>query len=443
MAYERQYYTNGDVLDARQMNHMETGIKENSDNISKLSEEIADLKENGTGTGSGATTAQANSLWAFLKKTAFTEPLTDAEINEFKTTWGITEEVEPDTPTTYTITRNLTNCMSSSEVTSIDEGSAYTETITANNGYTLTGATVSVTMGDSDITSSYSNGVLNISSVTGNIVLTVSAVQETTEPDNPEVTLTSISATYTGGSVAVGTELTSLTGIAVTATYSDGSTATVTDYTLSGTIAEGSNTITVSYGGKTTTFTVTGVAESVEPLYGTYWPPMSKIMDWSNPIWVGIDNYAYTGNSGEYVDAGFPQATCVRLDKLQGTIYIRTLTNNHYGILEQGSYTVYANEDGEIGTGGFEKVPYTIYRTFDGETKSMVVNDTTYKFSLFKFEIPAGKIGYFVSANNLMSSSYCISSDNLQIDEEYKQYYTLFISDPSDRITEGATEVNG
>lgn len=41
MSYERQYYTNGDVLDARQMNHMEKGIKENSDNIDKLSEDIA------------------------------------------------------------------------------------------------------------------------------------------------------------------------------------------------------------------------------------------------------------------------------------------------------------------------------------------------------------------------------------------------------------------
>lgn len=85
------------------------------------------------------------------------------------------------------------------------------------------------------------------------------------EPDNPEVTLTSISATYTGGSVAVGTALTSLTGITVTATYSDGSTASVTGYTLSGTIAEGSNTITVSYGGKTTTFTVVGYVEQEEP----------------------------------------------------------------------------------------------------------------------------------------------------------------------------------
>lgn len=81
-------------------------------------------------------------------------------------------------------------------------------------------------------------------------------------PEEPEKTLTGISATYSGGDVAVGTALTALTGIAVTATYSDGSTAIVTDYTLSGQIAEGSNTITVSYGGMTTTFAVTGVSES-------------------------------------------------------------------------------------------------------------------------------------------------------------------------------------
>ena len=86
-------------------------------------------------------------------------------------------------------------------------------------------------------------------------------------PDTPTVTLASISATYSGGAVAVGTALTALTGIVVTATYSDGSTAAVTGYTLSGTIAEGSNTITVSYGGKTATITVTGVAEPEEVLY--------------------------------------------------------------------------------------------------------------------------------------------------------------------------------
>lgn len=77
-----------------------------------------------------------------------------------------------------------------------------------------------------------------------------------------EKTLISISATYSGEDVAVGTAVTDLTGIVVTAIYSDGSTATVTDYTMSGEIAEGENTITVTYEGMTTTFTVTGIAES-------------------------------------------------------------------------------------------------------------------------------------------------------------------------------------
>lgn len=81
-------------------------------------------------------------------------------------------------------------------------------------------------------------------------------------PVEPEVTLSSISATYNGGNVAVGTSVNSLTGITVKAHYSNGSTANVTGYTLSGTIAEGSNTITVSYGGKTTTFAVTGVLDA-------------------------------------------------------------------------------------------------------------------------------------------------------------------------------------
>ena len=83
-------------------------------------------------------------------------------------------------------------------------------------------------------------------------------------PDEPEVTLVRISATYSGGSVPVGTAVSALTGIKVTAHYSDGSTATVTGYTLSGTIREGSNTITVSYGGKTATFTVVGEAVDTE-----------------------------------------------------------------------------------------------------------------------------------------------------------------------------------
>lgn len=82
------------------------------------------------------------------------------------------------------------------------------------------------------------------------------------EPDEPEVTLTSISAVYSGGDVPVGTAVADLTGIVVTAHYSDGTSKTVTGYTLSGSIAEGENTVTVSYQGKTAAFSVTGAAGS-------------------------------------------------------------------------------------------------------------------------------------------------------------------------------------
>lgn len=119
-------------------------------------------------------------------------------------------------------------------------------------------------------------------------------------PDNPEVTLSSISATYSGGDVAVDTAVTDLTGIVVTARYSDGSTATVTDYTLSGEIVEGNNTITVSYGGKTTTFTVTGVAEHPATVYelGSKKYGIPTVSTWTDESGTTID--APDGSGGIY-----------------------------------------------------------------------------------------------------------------------------------------------
>lgn len=70
----------------------------------------------------------------------------------------------------------------------------------------------------------------------------------------------SISAVYTpSGTVTVNTPLDDLKAdLVVTATLKDSTTQTVpsADYTLSGTLAVGTNEITVSYAGKTTTFNV-------------------------------------------------------------------------------------------------------------------------------------------------------------------------------------------
>lgn len=75
----------------------------------------------------------------------------------------------------------------------------------------------------------------------------------------PPASLVSISAVFTQGDnvVTPSDSLDSLKPmLTVTALYDDQTTDTITNYTLSGTLAEGTSTITVSYGGKTTTFTV-------------------------------------------------------------------------------------------------------------------------------------------------------------------------------------------
>ena len=81
------------------------------------------------------------------------------------------------------------------------------------------------------------------------------------------LSVSGITAEYSGGTVAAGTTLEQLTNLTVTATYTapgyTGSvTKTVSDYTLSGTLTAGQdNTVTVTYQGKTATFTVTVEAE--------------------------------------------------------------------------------------------------------------------------------------------------------------------------------------
>lgn len=99
---------------------------------------------------------------------------------------------------------------------------------------------------------------------------TVSVTMEKAAP-----TLTGLTATYTGGTVAAGTTLSQLTEV-VKATYSDGTTSAAltkgTDYTLSGTLTAGqANTVTVTgagtYAGFTTSFSVTVEAAATAVTY--------------------------------------------------------------------------------------------------------------------------------------------------------------------------------
>lgn len=82
----------------------------------------------------------------------------------------------------------------------------------------------------------------------------------------PPADLVSISCVYTQSGTVYDTDsLDSLkSDLVVTAHMSDSTTRTVTDYTLSGTLAEGTSIVTVAYGGKTTTFNVT-VSHASDP----------------------------------------------------------------------------------------------------------------------------------------------------------------------------------
>lgn len=103
----------------------------------------------------------------------------------------IGELVIGEVVTIYTITNNLTSCTNSNTAITIEEGSSYSATIMANSGYEL--KTVTVTMGGAAV--SVSGGVINIASVTGNIVITAVAEEAVAaEPTNfaePNTTNTS------------------------------------------------------------------------------------------------------------------------------------------------------------------------------------------------------------------------------------------------------------
>ena len=89
----------------------------------------------------------------------------------------ITVNEEIHDPTAHrSITNSLTHVTNSNASVSVEEGAAYTATLSADTGYTLN--SVTITMGGTDITSTaYSNGSINIASVTGDIVITAVAIK--------------------------------------------------------------------------------------------------------------------------------------------------------------------------------------------------------------------------------------------------------------------------
>lgn len=98
-----------------------------------------------------------------------------AKINSFRTTMidGTPEEIV--LANTYSVTKNLRYCTTTSTETEVDEASTFTASFSPDVGYTLKNANITITMGGQSAMQYYSNGVLSIPNVTGNIVISITA----------------------------------------------------------------------------------------------------------------------------------------------------------------------------------------------------------------------------------------------------------------------------
>ena len=141
-----------------------------------------------TGGGGGISTTAKNLLITILRSGVYTYDQSN-NITALETALGggTTEPEEPPVETTYAISNELINCTTSNSATSVKENAAYSATLTANDGYTLTGGTVTITMGGVDITSTaYADGVIIIAAVTGDVEIFASAVAVQAEAALPE-----------------------------------------------------------------------------------------------------------------------------------------------------------------------------------------------------------------------------------------------------------------
>lgn len=106
-------------------------------------------------------------------------PASGKAIGTIKVTMGgvdITEAVFSGTADVLrrSVTKNLTECLSSNTRASVIDGQSYVTTLTANSGFTIN--SVTITMGGVDVSTYYKDGIISIPEVTGDIIITATAV---------------------------------------------------------------------------------------------------------------------------------------------------------------------------------------------------------------------------------------------------------------------------
>lgn len=250
----------------------------------------------------------------------------------------------------------------------------YTGTLTKDLTSAIGSATVSGTMPTAGNTSAMTISYGGKSAI-------VSVTMEAAAP-----TLTGLSATYTGGTVAAGTTLSQLTEV-VKATYSDGTTSAAltkgTDYTLSGTLTAGqANTVTVTgagtYAGFTTSFSVT--VEGAAAATSSSATGSNSTGAWQRELTVAQET-ALTGDINKI--------TIVMNDDLissaiNNNLYNCNLTKNASGNWE-GSVRVVNNRNNASGWKNFVEGTYATVTISSGKVTKIAIPYTYMSESLPNF----------------------------------------------------------
>ena len=149
-------------------------IQQNAAAVTDLKSDLSQLSEE-IGNGLSAT---ARSLLIIILRNGVYNTDQSANITALENALNGSGESGGGTGTetaTYTVTNTLSNVITNNAAASVIANESYTATLTPADGYTLNN--VSVLMGGVDVTASvYSDGTISIASVTGDVVITASAV---------------------------------------------------------------------------------------------------------------------------------------------------------------------------------------------------------------------------------------------------------------------------
>ena len=155
----------------------EQQLEQNTTDVADLKSALEQIE------GGGWSSTQIDLFEAFTNVIAYVSPDASSIVNSLISSLRNGASDIPED--SFSIINILSNVTSSSKVTSVKSGEPYNATLTANPGYEL--ESVIVKMGGSDITSTaYSDGEITISAVTGNIVITASAIQSSASGQLPQ-----------------------------------------------------------------------------------------------------------------------------------------------------------------------------------------------------------------------------------------------------------------